>query len=69
MARITLKNNPPVNYLRNSREELRKVTWPSRARVTRDTLIVIGLSLAVGAFFGAIDHIFNIGLQEMLQIK
>jgi preprotein translocase subunit SecE len=48
--------NPIVRYIQESREELKKVTWPSRQQVTRDTMVVIGISVAVAAFFGAIDY-------------
>ncbi len=51
----TLTSNPIVNYVRESKEELKKVAWPSRKVIIRDTLTVIGVSLAVAVFFGAID--------------
>jgi preprotein translocase subunit SecE len=48
--------NPITRYILESKEELKKVTWPSRQQVTRDTMVVIGISVAVAAFFGAIDY-------------
>lgn len=66
MANISLMNNPLVNYLRNSREELKRVSWPSRQQVIRDTMIVVMISLAVGAFFAGIDKIFEAGFQQMI---
>lgn len=47
--------NRLTRYILESREELKKVSWPSRQQITRDTLVVIGISVAVAAFFGAID--------------
>ena len=41
-----------VKYFRESYEELKKVSWPSRKDTVRDTLIVIGVSLGVAAFLG-----------------
>ncbi|MEK7556814.1 MAG: preprotein translocase subunit SecE, partial [Patescibacteria group bacterium] len=35
----------PLQYIKESRDELRKVTWPSRQTTVRYTLIVIGASL------------------------
>jgi len=55
--------NRLTKYLQESREELKKVTWPSRQQVMRDTFVVIGISVAVAAFFGAIDF----GLMELMQ--
>jgi preprotein translocase SecE subunit len=66
MANFSLSDNPLMNYLRASREELGKVVWPSRTKVVLHTSIVIGISLAMGAFFGALDFGFNTGFQQLL---
>ena len=69
MAKFSLKDNLVVNYINNSREELRKVTWPSREKVIRDTLVVIGISLIIGAMFGSLDFGFNEGLQKLINLQ
>ncbi len=46
-------------WLRETRGELRKVTWPTREEALRLTYVVIGLSLAMGALLGATDLILN----------
>jgi preprotein translocase SecE subunit len=69
MAKISLNNNPLTNYVRNSRDELKKVSWPTREHVVRDTLIVIGISLTVGAFFAGADKIFELGFQQFLTLR
>lgn len=55
-----------VSYVRESREELRKVVWPSRKMVVRDTLVVVGISFAMAVFFGALDFGLNAGFQALL---
>ncbi|TSC76897.1 MAG: hypothetical protein G01um101431_80 [Parcubacteria group bacterium Gr01-1014_31] len=47
------------SYLKQSRDELRKVEWPSRQTTTQHTLLVIGISLAMAAFLGGIDYVFT----------
>jgi len=47
--------NRLTRYILESKEELKKVSWPTRQQVVRDTVVVIGISVAVAAFFGAID--------------
>lgn len=66
MANISLTNNPLVNYIRNSREELKKVTWPTRQRVLRDTGIVVAISLGVAIFFSVADKLFDLGFQRLI---
>jgi preprotein translocase subunit SecE len=46
-------------WLRETRSELRKVTWPTREEALRLTYVVIGLSIAMGALLGATDLILN----------
>jgi len=46
-------------WLRETRSELRKVTWPTREEALRLTYVVIGLSVAMGALLGATDFILN----------
>ena len=52
-----------VQYLRNSREELRKVTWPSKEKTINSTVLVIAVSVAIAAFLGASDY----GLNKLLE--
>ncbi|OGY92886.1 MAG: preprotein translocase subunit SecE [Candidatus Komeilibacteria bacterium RIFCSPLOWO2_02_FULL_48_11] len=59
--------NTIIKYLQDSRQELRKVSWPSKQETTNSTLLVIGVSLAVAAFLGAIDYGFNRLLEFLLQ--
>jgi len=66
---FSLKSNWLVNYVKESREELRHVTWPTRQQVVRDTVVVIGVSVALAAFFGASDFGLNKGLQQLLTLK
>ncbi len=65
----SLSNNPLSNYLRESREELRKVAWPSRKTVVRDTLIVVGISVIMAAFFGLLDFGLSNGFQKLLEYR
>lgn len=48
-----------INYLREVRAELTKVTWPTRAEATHLTLVILGVSLAVGLYVGGLDLIFT----------
>ena len=47
-----------VNYFKDTRGELRKVTWPTRQAATNLTLIVLGVTVAMAIFLGAVDLLF-----------
>lgn len=54
------------NYIKESILELKKVTWPTKKETYRYTFLVIGLSLVVATFLGALDYIFNYGLEILI---
>jgi len=56
-----------VNYIKGSIEEMKKVAWPTKKETYNYTLLVIGISLAVAAFLGALDYIFSIGLELIIK--
>ncbi len=49
----------PVNFIKEVKDELKKVVWPTRSEVIRLTTIVIIVSLIVGLFLGLMDYIFT----------
>jgi len=38
--------------------ELKKVTWPTREKTIKLTVVVVVISLIVGAFIGGLDSLF-----------
>jgi preprotein translocase subunit SecE len=48
--------NPLVQFVRESRIELRKVVWPTRQETTRLTIVVIAVSAGVGLILGGFDY-------------
>lgn len=43
------------DFLREAYAELRRVTWPTRRQAIRLTLVVITVSVMVGAYVGILD--------------
>lgn len=58
----------PANFLREVRDELKKVVWPTRDEVIRLTGVVLIVSIAVGLFLGGADFILT-KLIELIVIK
>lgn len=55
-------------YLRETRGEVRKVTWPSRAEATRLTGVVLGVTLAMTIFLYSFDYLFSQGLKQLITL-
>ncbi|MFA6098247.1 MAG: preprotein translocase subunit SecE [Patescibacteria group bacterium] len=59
--------NRIVAYIKESRDELKKVVWPSRKETIKYTLLVIGISLGTALFLGAVDFGLNIVLEKVIK--
>jgi preprotein translocase subunit SecE len=55
-----------IRYLRETRAELKKVTWPTREEAMNLTYIVLGVTLAFSVFLGLLDWIFTQVFQLIL---
>jgi preprotein translocase subunit SecE len=51
--------NKLIRYFQDTRDELRKVTWPSRQEAIRLTLIVLATTLTFSIALGFLDFIFQ----------
>jgi preprotein translocase subunit SecE len=51
--------NKITTFIKEARVELRKVNWPTREQTIKYTALVVGLSLAVAIFLGALDYLFE----------
>ena len=47
-----------AEYLRDTRGELRKVSWPTRKQATNLTTIVLAVTVVMAIFLGALDFVF-----------
>ena len=54
------------NYLSDAWSELKKVAWPTRQTVINLTLIVIAVSIAVGAYIAVLDLLLKTAVDQVL---
>lgn len=62
-------NNALVNYFRGAKEELEKVTWPTRKQVILYSALVIVVTIIWAIYFGVLDFALNAGLEALLKLK
>jgi preprotein translocase subunit SecE len=60
--------NPISKYIKETRGELRKVTWPTREESQRLTAIVLGVTVVMAVFLGMLDFVFSRGVQALVQL-
>lgn len=56
-----------LNYLKEVKVELGKVTWPTRKEAVYLTVIILVASLAVGLYVGGLDVLFTTLLGNFLK--
>ncbi|NCC58853.1 preprotein translocase subunit SecE [Aminithiophilus ramosus] len=47
--------NKILDFVREAKAELKKVTWPGRQQVWYSTLVVIAVTFMVAAYLGVVD--------------
>ena len=50
----------PIVFGKESIDEIKKVTWPTRDEVIRLTIAVLAISIIVGIYLGVLDALINI---------
>lgn len=48
-----------ISFLKEVKEELAKVTWPTREQTIRYTILVISVAVVVGVFLGGLDYLLT----------
>jgi len=58
--------NKLIKFIKESKVELGKVTWPTRKQAIRYTLIVIGISIITAIVLGSLDFILSKCIQILI---
>jgi preprotein translocase subunit SecE len=59
----------PVKFLQEVRQEVSKVTWPSRNETFISTLMVLGMVALASIFFLVADQVISWLIQAVLSIR
>lgn len=55
-----------MNYLRETKAELRHVTWPTKSQTINYTIIVLAISIGTGLFLGILDYLLAQGIEHII---
>jgi len=64
MAKIT-----PMQFYQQVRQEVSKVTWPSRKETTITSAMVFVMVIVVSLFFLVVDYILGAGVSYILGLR
>ena len=58
-AQAVKQENVVVRYVRETRVELGKVSWPTRQEAINLTIVVLAVTLTMAIFLGSLDYVFT----------
>ena len=56
----------PIEFLRQVRQEVSKVTWPTRRETITSTIMVLIMVIFMALFFFLIDQVLSLGVRAIL---
>ena len=56
----------PMRFIQEVRQEVAKVTWPSRKETLITTGLVLGMSALAAVFFLVVDQVIALGVRAIL---
>lgn len=55
-----------INYIKETKAEMKHVSWPTTHQTVMFTILVVVVSLVVSFFLGFFDGIFKKGLEALI---
>ena len=55
-----------LKFIREARDELKKVAWPTRETTVRYSIIVVISSLCVSAVIGGFDYLLSLLIERVI---
>lgn len=55
-----------VEYIKETRSELKHVSWPTRRQAAAFTAIVIAISVFVAGLLGFFDYLFTLAIEKFI---
>lgn len=56
----------PAKYIREVRQEISKVTWPTRKETAVTTMMVFAMVIFAALFFFLVDQVLAFGVRQIL---
>ncbi len=58
-----------IQYFKDTRGELRHVSWPTQKQTIIFTALVAGISILMAVYLGLFDYLFSEGLNRFLDVR
>jgi preprotein translocase subunit SecE len=58
----------PAQFVRQVKQEVSKITWPTRSETMQGTIVVIVMSLVLAAFLVSVDSVLAWAMRYILKV-
>jgi preprotein translocase SecE subunit len=58
-----------TEYIKETKSEMKHVTWPTKSQGVNYTLLVIGVSVVVAVVLSVADYVFSLGIEKFILNK
>ena len=66
-AKAKKSGNKITKFFKEVKSELKKVVWPSKKQIIKNTLVVIAVVILVGIVIWVLDAAFSYGLGQFIK--
>lgn len=66
LAYLTAKGKKAWGFMKDSRNEMRKVVWPNRQETTRTTMMVIAIVVVMSLIVWGVDSLFALFVSSVV---
>jgi len=55
-------------FFKDYKSELKKIVWPTKQQVIKNTSVVVFVIIVIAAFIGVLDLIFGLGIKALANL-
>ena len=67
MSEITAEKTKKTNWFKGLKGEFKKIIWPDRKTLVKETVAVISCSILLGAIIAVVDALIQYGIDFLVQ--
>lgn len=64
----SVEKTPKTSFFKGLKAEFNKVVWPDQETITKQTIAVVSVGLALGLIIAALDLVMKIGVERLLML-
>jgi preprotein translocase subunit SecE len=57
-----------MNFMRETSQEMKRVSWPSLAELRESTIVVLVTVFVITVFLFAIDKVLDLGIKQLIAL-